>query len=474
MKPRQLVIAAAVLAVGALAGCASTPVGPPKLDLPSGTQASSVLATDRWWTAFNDPALDKLVDEALAHNLDLAAAITRVDYARAQVLFAQSDLYPSVNVVGDASRNRSTQSGTNPLPPGYSPISQDFRVGVQASYELDLWGKYRTATRAARADLLASEYSRETVRTVVAAQTAQAYFGLVAADAELALLLDTLNSRNESLALQRDRMQGGVIGEFEFHTSEAEVAAVQGDIAIAKRAVTEYESALAVLAGRSPRDVFAPQIERDRAVKAFTTVPQVPAGLTSDLLQRRPDIQQTEAQLAAANLRIDVARADYFPAISLTGVFGSEAGLLKNLFSGPAMIWGIGASLVQPLVGLKAIEANVDAQTARRDELVINYTRTVQSAFKDAHDALSANETTREALAAQTERATRLSQSLELSDLRYKSGYSPYLEVLDSQRQLLQAQTLQIIAARNARLALVDLAKALGGGWDYPNAVAHR
>jgi multidrug efflux system outer membrane protein len=249
---------------------------------------------------------------------------------------------------------------------------------------------------------------------------------------------------------------------------------VQGDIAIAKRAVTEYESALAVLAGRSPRDVFAPQIERDRAVKAFTTVPQVPAGLTSDLLQRRPDIQQTEAQLAAANLRIDVARADYFPAISLTGVFGSEAGLLKNLFSGPAMIWGIGASLVQPLVGLKAIEANVDAQTARRDELVINYTRTVQSAFKDAHDALSANETTREALAAQTERATRLSQSLELSDLRYKSGYSPYLEVLDSQRQLLQAQTLQIIAARNARLALVDLAKALGGGWDYPNAVAHR
>lgn len=474
MKPNRIAMTLVVLAVGALSGCASTPVTPPKLDVPAATQASSVLATDRWWTAFNDPALDKLVDEALAHNLDLAAAITRVDFARSQVLFARSDLYPSIDVVGNASRNRSTQSGTNPLPPGFSPISQDFQVGVQASYELDLWGKYRTATRAAREDLLASEYARETVRTVVAAQTAQAYFGLVAADAQLALLQDTLKSRDESLTLQRDRMQAGVIGEYEFRTSEAERAAVAADVAVARRVVAENESALAVLAGRSPRDVFDPQVERDRQVKAFTTVPQVPAGLTSDILERRPDIRQTEAQLAAANMRIDVARADYFPAISLTGLFGSETGLLKNLFSGPAMIWGIGASLAQPLVGIKAIEANVDAQTARRNEAVIDYTRTVQLAFKDVHDALSANETTRVALAAQTERATKLAQSLELSDLRYKSGYSPYLEVLDSQRQLLQAQTLQIIAARNARLALVDLAKALGGGWDYPDAVAHR
>ena len=474
MKQNRFAIAAVVLAVGALAGCASTPIGPPQLDMPAATQATSVLAADRWWTAFNDPALDKLVDEALAHNLDLAAAITRVDYARSQVLFAQSDLYPSLDLVGNASRNRSTQSGTNPLPPGYSPISQDFRLGVQASYELDLWGKYRTATRAAREDLLASQYARETVRTAVAAQTAQAYFGLVAADAQLDLLYDTLKSREQSLGLQRDRMQAGVIGEFELRASEAERAAVAGDIAVAQRAVVEYESALAALAGRSPRDVFTPQIERDRQVKSFTTVPQIPAGLTSDVLQRRPDIQQSEAQLAAANLRIDVARADYFPAISLTGVFGSESGLLKNLFSGPAMIWGIGASLAQPLVGLKAIEANVDAQTARRNELVIDYTKTVQSAFKDAHDALSANQTTRDALAAQAERATKLAQALELSDLRYKSGYSPYLDVLDSQRQLLQAQTLQIVAARNARLALVDLAKALGGGWDYPNAVARR
>jgi len=167
-----------------------------------------------------------------------------------------------------------------------------------------------------------------------------------------------------------------------------------------------------------------------------------------------------------------VARANYFPSISLTGNFGSESGLLKNLFSGPAMIWSIGAGLAQPLFGLVLIKADVELKTAQRDEVVVNYRQTVQSAFKDTHDALVANQTTRDALAAQTERKNKLQRALDLANDRYKSGYSPYLEVLDAQRQLLQAQTLQILAARDVRLAVVDLAKALGGGWDYKTAVA--
>jgi multidrug efflux system outer membrane protein len=472
MTHRMTPFAVTAIAAALLAGCASTPTAPPKLDLPIATQSTSALAAEKWWTAFNDPDLDRIEDEALAHNLDLAAAITRVDYARAQVLFSQSDLYPSVNLGVDASRSRISQVGSTPLPNGVPAVGNDYRVGIQASYELDLWGKYRTATAAARKDLLASEYARETVRSAVAANTAQAYFTLVAADAQLALLEDTLKSREDALALQRDLLQAGMIGEYEFHAAEAERAAVVSDIAVAKRAVAEAESALATLAGRSPRDVFTPVVSRDGRYREFTTVPEIPAGLTSDLLERRPDIAQAEAQLAAANMRIDVARADYFPAINLTGVFGSEAAALGSLFSGPAAIWSIGAALTQPLIGLKAIEANVEAQTARRNELVIDYTKTVQQAFRDTHDALSANRTTREALAAQNERAARLAQTLELSNLRYQSGYSPYLEVLDSQRQLLQAQTLAIVAARNARGALVSLAQALGGGWDYPAAVA--
>ncbi|MEO5764834.1 MAG: efflux transporter outer membrane subunit [Casimicrobiaceae bacterium] len=456
----------------AIAGCTTTPTAPPQLDLPAASAAPVPReALARWWTAFGDPTLDKLVDEARANNLDLSAAMARVQLARAQVTLSQADLFPSVDLGVGASRSRSTQSGSNPLPSNFSPYSNDFRVALRASYEVDLWSKFRTATRAAQADLLASQYGQEVVRTMVEADTARFYFNLLAADAQLSLLQQTLKTRNESVELQTDRYNAGIIGDYDLGTAQAERASVMADIAAARRAVVEYESALAVLLGRSPREVYTPALARDVAMTTMTTVPAIPAGLPSDLLARRPDIRQAEAQLAAANLRIDVARADYYPSISLTGAFGTEAGALKNLFSGPAAIWTLAGALLQPLFGLQAIDANVEAQTARRNAVVVSYTKTVQAAFRDAHDALSANETTRAGLAAQTERKDRLAHVLELSDLRYRSGYSPYLEVLDAQRQLLQAQTLQIIAARNVRLSAVDLATALGGGWDTDGAV---
>ena len=464
-------IAAALLA--ALSACTTTPTAPPQLDLPpASADPVKAAALTRWWTAFGDPTLEKLVDEALANNLDLRAAMARIETARAQVKLSQSDLYPSIDLGVGANRTRSTQSGSNPLPQGFSPYSNDYRIALQASYEVDLWGKFRTATRAAQSDLLATEYARETVHTVVAADTARFYFNLLAADAQLGLLEQTLKTREQSVELQTDRYNAGIIGNYDLRTAEAERASVTADIAVARRAVAEYESALAVLLGRSPREVFAPTLARNIGMSWLTAVPGIPAGLPSDLLARRPDIRQSEAQLAAANMRIDVARADYYPAISLTGALGTEAGALRSLFSGPALIWSIAGALAQPLIGLKAIEANVEAQTARRDELIVAYTKSVQAAFRDTHDALSANETTRAALAAQSARKDKLAEVLELSDLRYRSGYSPYLEVLDAQRQLLQAQTFQIIAARNVRLAVIDLATALGGGWDHPPLAA--
>jgi multidrug efflux system outer membrane protein len=465
MRKTLLALALAV----AVAGCTTTPTAPPAVDLPAGTASNPAL--EQWWATFNDPRLTGLVDEALAKNLDLRAAIARIETARAQVKFAQADLYPSVNLGVDAARNRQTQVGSFPLF-GLPPVNNDYRVGVDASYQVDLWGKFRTATRAAQDDLLATQYARETVRTVIGAEVAQTYFQLLAADAQLRLLEDTLKTRTETVALQRDRYQGGVIGEFDLATAEAERAAVASDIAFTRRAIAQYESALAVLLGRTPREVFEPKVERDAEMVRLLGVPTLPEGLPSNLLARRPDIRTAEAQLAGANRRIDVARADYFPSLSLTGSYGSESAAMKNLFTGPAAIWSIGAALVQPLIGLKAIEANVEAKTALRDQTVISYQQTVQIAFKETHDALSANQTTREALAAQTERVNRLQRAVELADLRYRSGYSPYLEVLDAQRQLLQAQTLQILAARDVRLAVVDLAKAMGGGWEYNQAVA--
>jgi multidrug efflux system outer membrane protein len=468
LRAAALLVAAAL----ALAGCTTTPTTPPVLELPAGNAAADQVALDRWWTLFNDPVLTGYVDEALAHNLDLAAALARIETARAQVTLAQSSLYPSVNLGVGASRNRSTEVGSNPLPSGFSSRSSDFRIALDASYELDLWGKYRTATRAAREDLLASRYAREAVQTIVAADVARTYFQLLATDAQLALLNETLATREQTVTLQRDRFQAGVVGEYDLASTEAERAAVLGDIATTRRAAGQLETALATLLGRSPREVYAPSLTHDAKTARAIGVPTIPEDLPSNLLERRPDIRQVERQLAAASLRIDVARADYFPSLSLTGALGTESGALKNLFSGPALIWGVGASLLQPIFGLKAIEANVEASTARRQEVVIAYQQTVQHAFRDTRDALVANSTTRDALAAQGLRRERLARALELGDIRYRAGYSPLLEVLDLQRQLLQAQTLEIAAARDARIAVVDLAKALGGGWDYRGALA--
>jgi multidrug efflux system outer membrane protein len=459
------------LCVAALAGCTTTPTTPPQLDLPAASpNPVKIDALTSWWTAFNDPTLNQLVDEALANNLDLRLALVRVDEARARVKFSQADLFPTVDLAAGVNRSRYSQS-TPTLPPGVSPYVNDYRVALQASYEVDLWSKFRTATRAAQQDLVATEYDRETVRTIVAADTARFYFSLLAADAELALLQETLKSRDETVALQTDRYNAGIIGDYDLVTAQAERANVVSDVAVAQRLVSETESALAVLVGRSPREVFKPTFARDFNLARVTGVPNIPSGLPSDLLARRPDIRAAETQLAAASMRIDVARADYYPSISLTGAYGSEAGALKNLFTGPAAIWGIAAALAQPLLNLNAIDANVDLRTAQRQEAVVGFTKAVQNAFHDTHDALSANETTRAALAAQTERKDKLARALELSNLRYASGYSPYLEVLDTQRQLLQAQTLQVVAARNVRLAVVDLAKALGGGWNIEGAV---
>jgi len=464
-----------IIAIAALAAlltaCATTKTStaPPAVDLPAPTAGE--LSLERWWTSFDEPALTALVDEALTNSLDLQAAIARVESARAQVTLAQADLLPIVSWGADAQRNRSTRVGTNPLPPGFSPLTTDYRLALNASYEVDLWGKFRTSTRAAQNDLLASEYARETVRTAVAAEVARAYFGLIAADAQLALLRDTLSLREQTVKLQTDRAQAGVIGEYDLAQAEAERDAVAADIATTQRAVSQFESALAALAGRSPREVFAPSVPREPSVAKLLAVPSVPAGLPSAMLERRPDVRQLEKSIVAASLRIDRAHLDFLPSVTLTGALGTESGALRHLFTGPGFIWSAAAGLVQPLLITRSLEANVDIAVARREELVASYKQTVQAAFKDAHDALAANETTRAALAAQTTRRDNLQRAYELSDLRYKSGYSPYLEVLDAQRQLLQAQTLQILAARDVRLALVDLAKALGGGWEYKTAV---
>ncbi len=458
---------------GALAGCAVTQPAPPLLDLPGPTATAAEEALlESWWTAFDDPVLTALIDEAFANNLDLRGAFARIEAARALLLLAQSNLAPSVNLRGSAARSRDSQSTTQAIGQPSFGAGNNYGIGIEMSYELDVWGKYRSGALAATNDVFASRYFRETVRITVAADVAKAYFRLRAADALAAVLDDTMRTRTDTVALQRDRFDGGIIGEYDLRQAEAELSAVVADIARVRQSIGLLESALATLTGRSPRAVFTPEIARGGSIEAATAVPQLPSGLPSGLLERRPDIRRVEALLAASDLRIQQARTDYFPSLTLTGAYGTESAALSNLFTSPATAWRFGLGLLQPLLGLKAIEAAVEAATARRDSLTVDYQQTVQNAFREVHDALVTNRSAAEVLAAETARREQLRQALAVATLRYDAGRTSFLEVLDAQRTLLAAETLRIAAARDARLSIVDFAKALGGGWSPENYAA--
>jgi multidrug efflux system outer membrane protein len=454
------IFGAAMLAV-VLAACQSVDTKLPAVELPQAT-VESVPGIDRWWTQFDDPRLTGLIDEALAANLDLGIAVQRIAEARANLGIARSFLYPTVDAYATADRTRLSAASNGEFA---GPLSANrFGVGVQASYEVDLAGRVAAGVRAAQSTLLATRYNTEAVRAVLSAQVASAYFTLLALDAELKISRDTLGIRDESVKLQQQRYEAGLIGEYDLKLAQADRASVAASIPPLERARAQTEAALAVLLGRSARGVFTPVISRATSLES-AVVPEVPAGLPSDILARRPDIRQAEAQLAAGNARVAEARAQYFPSLILTGFYGSESADLANLFSGPALVYGLAASALQPLFSGGRITSQVDAAKAREQQLELEYVQTVQSAFRDAHDALVAASSARQSLVAQTERRDLYTQALSLADLRYRSGYVSYIDVLDTQRNLLEAERQRVLALRERQLALVDLYKAIGGGW---------
>ena len=459
MNVARIICAAAAIT---LTACASTETQVPTVDLPAAT-TTHIAGIERWWTQFNDPQVTALIEEAIVANLDLRLAVARIDEARANLQAARSFLFPTIEGYAGITRSRASRA-TDFIFVGPT-ISNAHSAGIQASYELDLWGRVRSGSNAADAQLLATRYSAETVRTVLAAQVATTYFALRAFDAELQITRDTLGTRGENVKLQKQRFDAGLVGDYELRLSDAERAAVAAQIPALERAVAQTEAALAVLAGRSARAVYTPTITRGTDLETLHLGPEVPAGLPADLLARRPDIRQAEANLVAADFRISEARAQYFPSLILTGGFGSESSDLSDLFTSPARVWSIGLNLLQPIFNAGRISAQVDAATARRQQAEIGYVQSVQSAFRDAHDALIAHRTAREAFIAQDERRTQLRDALRLSDLRYKGGYSSFIDVLDNQRNLLDAERARVNALRDRQTALVDLYKALGGGW---------
>ncbi|HTN49973.1 MAG TPA: efflux transporter outer membrane subunit [Burkholderiaceae bacterium] len=470
MSRRIYRIAIALLAAAFAAGCSTTTRPVPVVDVPA-TSAAPVAGIGRWWTQFNDPQLTALIEESLAANLDLGIAVARIEEARANLRVARSYLFPSVDAYVGASRDKLSGASATTF---VGPLTANrFSAGLQTSYEVDLSGRVAASVSAAQSTLLATRYSTEVVRTVLAAQVANSYFTLLALDAELQISRDTLVTRTDAVSLQRQRYDAGLISEFDLRLAEAERASVAASIPPLERVRAETEAALAALAGRSARAVFNPVIARGGPLEASTT-PEVPAGLPSDMLARRPDIRQSEAQLAAASARVAEARAQYFPSLVLTGTYGSESSDLANLFSGPALVWSIAGRALQPIVSAGLISAQVDAAKARQQQVELDYVQTVQSAFRDAHNALVAHRSARESFIAQDERRTLFAKAFALAEARYRSGYVSYIDVLDTQRNLLEAERQRVLALRERQAALVDLYKAIGGGWSPEQFAATR
>lgn len=412
-------------------------------------------AAERWWVLYADPVLDRIEDEALAHNSDLRVALARVLEVRAQLDVAGAAQYPEVSANLSQVRNRSA--------PGGMPRTQSTsRATLDASYELDLWGRYRRGSEAARAELLVAEANRDAVRLTLTAQVAQQYFALLAYTAQETAVQRVLANRAERLVMDGKRLELGVISEFQLHQSEAELAAAQAQLANLGLARQRQETALALLLGRTPSEVMDARLER--GAPALSEV-WVPDGLPAELLLRRPDLQAAEQQLIAMNARIGEVRAQYFPSVSLTGYMGSEAVAMADLFTGPAGIFQFAAGISQPLFNAGRIGGNVRASEARRDQALAQYQQAVASAFGDVRNALAAQSAARQVLAAETLRSRTLATASQQAEVRLQVGSASRMEFLDVERNQLQAELGRIEAERAQRAAVADLFKALGGSW---------
>ncbi|MDB5478665.1 MAG: transporter [Alphaproteobacteria bacterium] len=418
-----------------------------------------------WWQDFKDPALNAVIDEGRKNNADLVIAAARVAQARALLSTRQSDLYPSLDVQGGATRTSRSQEATISGFPASSKPFNDINLAAVLNYELDLWGRLRRANESGRAALLAEESNREAVRLAVTSDIAQGYFNLRALDAQIDVTDDTIKTRREALKFQETQYRLGGANGLAYRQAEAELAAAEAQMPQLEQARAEQESALAVLLGRSPKDIIEGKVKTGKSIDALPASPLLPTNLPSTLLERRPDIAAAELDLVSANADIGVARADYFPRVSLTALLGLASSDADRLLRSSARNWQAGATFSGPLLNAGRTRAGIAAAEGRRDEALANYQQTVRNAFKQVMDSLSAEKTSAAREKAQTAQMNARNETVRLSQLRYKSGYSDYLEVLDAQRSLFSARLERINARRDRLTSAVNLYKALGGGW---------
>ena len=417
--------------------------------------ATSSLGDEKWWEVFQDPQLQSLIRTALKNNYDVRIAASRVLQAQAQLGITRADQFPTLNAGGEIASQQSPKIG--PIP-AYE-ITQG-QLTASAAWNLDFWGKYRRATQAARANLLANEWAQKQVMATLVADLATAYFQLRELDLELEISKRTFNSRTESLQLTQTLEQHGINSLLDVRQSEQLVFTAATTIPEFEREIAEDENAISVLLGNNPGDV-----PRGLRLTEEPHSPEVPAGLPSSLLERRPDIRQAEQNLIAANAQIGVARAAYFPQISLTGTAGYESPALTNLFTGPAGIWNLAGSFSQPIFQGGRLKSNVRLAEAQHEQMLLTYQQTIQGAFRDVSNGLISYRKFREFRIQQEHLLESAQDAARLSEVRFKAGTTDYLEVLTNETNSFSAELGLAQAQANELIALVQLYQALGGGW---------
>ena len=446
---------------GVLAGCAVGPVYErPETPIPAqwqvNIQQANDLANATWWEQFNDPVLTNLIQIALQENKDVQIAAARVEEYIGRYGVTRSAQLPQVGAAADAARTRNTENGGVSL--GENPVNS-FQIDLGVSFELDLWGKLRSATEAARAQLLATEEAKRTVILSLVSQVASSYVQLLDYDKQLNITQETLRTRGESVRINGLRFKAGLISELDYQQAVAEYQDAAVQIPRLERQIAQQENAISLLLGRNPG-----RIVRGKTLDELTPL-QVPGGLPSELLERRPDIRQAEQQLIAANAQIGVAKAAFFPSISLTGLLGTASVDLSDLFKGPSRTWQFAGSLAQPIFTGGALTGQLQAAEAVQKQTLLNYQQTIQNAFAEVDNGLIGVVKLREQLKDQAGQLKALQRTVDLATLRYQNGYSDYLTVVDAERNLFNAQLQYAQSQGDLLAALVNLYKALGGGW---------
>jgi len=417
------------------------------------------LVDTRWWEQFDDTVLNDLIGIGLAENKDIKIAAARIEQFAGQYITTRSALFPQIDAGASFGRDRASEKGAAPISSSVENPADSYLAQFAASWEIDLWGKLRRANESARADILSSEEARRGVILSLVSSIATGYLNLRDLDRQLEIAQATVKSREESYTIFKLRFDGGIVSDLELSQVKSQYEEALATIPVIRKAIAQQENALSVLLGRNPGP-----IPRGKTIDELV-LPLVPAGLPSDLLARRPDIRQAEQNLISANAQIGVAKAQYFPSISLTGLFGWSSTDIARLFMGPAQTWSYAAQVAAPIFKGGAIYGQVKSAEAFQKQLLVVYQQTIQNAFRDVNDALIDRKSTMEQLETQNKQVESLGTYARTARLRYENGYTSYIEVLDAERSLFNAQLSQAQTKGGLYLSVVNIYRSMGGGW---------